>query len=98
MAKIGRPKKKDAIKAGELKEGLCRFSFIVDIHTVTAIKTEAKKRKIPIKTFMEKIIHNNWPKTDNEIRRAEKETQAIEEAIRQRILRGNRAAYLRNPK
>ena len=52
MTKPGRPKKKDAIKAGELRKGLCRFSFIASVSTVAAIKQMAAGYDMTIKHFM----------------------------------------------
>jgi hypothetical protein len=49
---MARPKKEGAIKAGELKEGLIRFSFIADANKIEAVKKLAKKNKVTLKELM----------------------------------------------
>lgn len=56
MTKIGRPKKDGAKKAGDLSEGLCRFSFIADQSKIAAIKNKADIEGITIKLFMDRLF------------------------------------------
>lgn len=53
---VGRPKKTNAKKPGQLKKGECRYTFITTKETVEFIKNMAKYRKISIKDFMNQLI------------------------------------------
>ena len=56
MAKVGRPKKKGAKKAGDLKDGLCRFSFIANKSEIDAIKERAAMDGVSIKLLMSRLL------------------------------------------
>ncbi|MFP5041902.1 hypothetical protein [Parasediminibacterium sp. JCM 36343] len=66
VQKKGRPKKKNAVKAGELKGTLCRFSFIVEKKIAAQIKVNAKNSGLTIKDFMNKILSSNLGKVEIE--------------------------------
>jgi Ribbon-helix-helix protein, copG family len=51
-----RPKKQNAVKAGYLRPGLMRFSFIADKDMVALIKEIAKEDHKSIKDLMEEIL------------------------------------------
>ena len=55
---MGRLKKEDAIKSGELKKGLVRFSFIANREVISRMKLQAKKDGVSIKDLMDKILSN----------------------------------------
>ena len=67
---MGRPKKENAVKSGELQEGLQRFSFIVDKQVIQELKQLSKNRKLSIKELMGQVlttyIENEKPKSKNE--------------------------------
>ena len=69
MTKRGRPKKKDAVKSGELQSNLCRFSFIAEKKIVALIKKKAKQRGLTIKDYMNELLADKLKdiekKTDN---------------------------------
>ena len=56
MNTVGRPRKLNATKAGALKEGLCRFSFIADENKIIAIKKMAVMEGVTIKNLMSRLI------------------------------------------
>ena len=56
MPKVGRPKKKGAKKAGDLKDGLCRFSFIAAKSEIDTIKQMAAMEGVSIKLFMSRLL------------------------------------------
>lgn len=56
---VGRPKKPDAKKPGQLKKGECRYTFITTKETVELIKNGAKVKGISIKDFMNSLINQN---------------------------------------
>lgn len=56
---VGRPKKANAKKPGQLKKGECRFTFITTKETVELIKNGAKVKEISIKDFMNSLINQN---------------------------------------
>ena len=56
MIKRGRPKKKNAVKSGELKSNLTYFSFIVEKKIVALIKKNAKQRGLTIKDYMNELL------------------------------------------
>ena len=56
MKKAGRPKKKNAVKSGELSPGLVRFSFIADEWLILKMKGAAKNHGISIKEFMRDLL------------------------------------------
>jgi hypothetical protein len=84
MNKVGRPKKKGAKKAGELSDGLCRFSFIAEINTVAAIKEIAKGKGITIKELMKDALYKSVPADKNEITRQIKEFKVNQKLIKER--------------
>lgn len=53
---VGRPKKANAKKPGQLKKGECRFTFITTKETVEFIKNGAKLKRLSIKDFMNQLI------------------------------------------
>ncbi len=60
--KIGRPKKIHPIKAGQLKQNECRFTFITTLENVTEIKRRAKKDELTIKKYLNKVLKYYWSK------------------------------------
>lgn len=62
---MGRPKKVNAIKSGELGEGLQRFSFIADANIIDSIKKSAKSQNLSIKNLMLKILSNYLKESTN---------------------------------
>jgi hypothetical protein len=54
---VGRPKKANAKKPGQLKKGECRFTFITTKEKVEFIKNGAKSRKLSVKEFMNQLIN-----------------------------------------
>lgn len=57
---VGRPKKFNAVKSGELKKDQCRFTFITTLKIVDEIKIQAKKEDLKIKDYVEKILLFYW--------------------------------------
>ena len=55
---MGRLKKEDSIKSGQLQKGLLRFSFIANREVVSRMKLLAKKEGVSIKALMDKILSN----------------------------------------
>jgi hypothetical protein len=53
---VGRPKKANAKKPGQLKKGECRYTFITTKETVEFIKKGAKLKRLSIKDFMSQLI------------------------------------------
>jgi hypothetical protein len=53
---VGRPRKPDAKKPGQLKKGECRFTFITTQDTVERIKFVAKNNGVSIKDFMSLLL------------------------------------------
>ena len=56
---VGRPKKNNAKKAGQLKKGECRYTFITTQELVDKIKRESTKRKMSIKDYLNGLIKQN---------------------------------------
>jgi hypothetical protein len=56
---VGRPKKANAKKPGQLKKGECRYTFITTKETVEFIKNGAKIKGLSIKDFMNSLINQN---------------------------------------
>jgi hypothetical protein len=54
--KVGRPTKKNAIKAGTVKKGLVRFTFITESVLVDKIKFTAKCNNLSVKQFMTDLL------------------------------------------
>lgn len=54
--KVGRPKKKNAVKSGQLKKDEVRFTFITDKAIVENIKAIAKAKEITVKQLMKDIL------------------------------------------
>lgn len=54
--KVGRPPKKNAIKAGQLSANDCRFTFIAEKSTVNNIKKIAADTGVSIKDFMKQLL------------------------------------------
>ena len=54
--KRGRPKKEYAIKPGDLKEDLQRFTFIAYKKIVGRVRTQAMERNISVKDLMNAIL------------------------------------------
>lgn len=77
MTKRGRPKKKDAVKSGELKSNLCRFSFIAEKKIVALIKKNAKQKGLTIKDYMNELLVDKLKviekKTDKKVNNIENE-------------------------
>jgi hypothetical protein len=55
---VGRPKKANAKKPGQLKKGECRYTFITTKEIVTLIKYNAKRENLSIKVYMENLLTN----------------------------------------
>ena len=53
---MGRPKKENAIKAGELRKGLKRFSFIVEEKYINELKGIRKLKNLTMKGLMNEVI------------------------------------------
>lgn len=81
--KVGRPKKKGAIKAGVLQSGLCRFSFIADVQVVDAIKKLSKGKNMSIKDFMKDLLYN-IPTNENDIKASIERWKINQRAIKKR--------------
>ena len=68
--KVGRPKKTNAVKSGQLKKGERRYTFITTGKFVADIKKGAKEDDLTIKGYLEKILRFYWdsnkPKNKNE--------------------------------
>jgi hypothetical protein len=68
--KVGRPKKNNAVKPGQLKKGERRFTFITTGKFVDDIKKGAKEEKLKIKEYLRKVLNDYWernnPKNENE--------------------------------
>jgi hypothetical protein len=57
---VGRPRKKNPKKPGQLKKGECRYTFITTKEIVDKIKKESKKENISIKKYMIKSLLYYW--------------------------------------
>ena len=67
MIKIGRPTKKNAVKPGQLKKGLVRFTFITTKELIRKVKNIAKSQNRTIKDIMTELLETvdgNWPKNE----------------------------------
>lgn len=60
--KVGRPKRIHPIKAGQLKQNECRFTFITTLENVTEIKKRAKEDELTIKEYLNKVLKYYWGK------------------------------------
>jgi hypothetical protein len=58
--KIGRPKKINAVKPGELNKDECRFTFITTVKNVDQIKKGAKEEELKIKEYLNQVLHFYW--------------------------------------
>lgn len=54
--KRGRPKKENAMKPGDLQEGLQRFTFICNKKIVERVRTQAKEKNKSAKDIMNEIL------------------------------------------
>ena len=59
---VGRPRKKNPKKPGQLKKGDCRYTFITTKEIVDKIKKESKRENISIKDYMIKSLLYYWNK------------------------------------
>jgi hypothetical protein len=57
---VGRPRKKNPKKPGQLKKGECRYTFITTKEIVDKIKKESKRENISIKNYMIKSLLYYW--------------------------------------
>lgn len=62
---VGRPKKANAKKPGQLKKGECRYTFITTKETVELINKGAKKENLNKKEYLSKIFQYYW---NNDVR------------------------------
>ena len=56
VKKVGRPKKKNAVQAGQLAPELVRFTFIVELQLIKKIKASAKSEGLSIKNYMKNLL------------------------------------------
>jgi hypothetical protein len=59
---VGRPKKLNAVKSGQLKEGECRFTFITSDKIVKDIRRGAVEEKLKIREYLNKVLEYYWDK------------------------------------
>ena len=59
---VGRPRKINSIKSGQLKKGECRFTFITTNDMAKDIKNGAKEEKLKIKEYFKKVFQYYWSK------------------------------------
>ena len=55
---MGRLKKENAVKRGELQKGLKRFSFIADVQVIQFFKLLSKRKKLTLKDLMHEALTN----------------------------------------
>ncbi len=59
---VGRPKKPNPIKSGQLKEGEVRYTFITTRENIDRIKKEASQRNQKIKDYLKVVLNSYWNK------------------------------------
>ena len=59
---VGRPKKINAVKSGELKKGECRFTFITSDIIANNIRRGATEEKLKIREYLNKVLEYYWEK------------------------------------
>lgn len=64
-SKPGRPKKKGAVKPGQLQRGWARFTFITKKELITKVKKAAESQGISIKDYMTNLLEG--PKEDKTV-------------------------------
>jgi hypothetical protein len=57
---VGRPKKVNAKRPGQLKKGECRYTFITTKETVELIKKGARKDNLKQREYLNKILQFYW--------------------------------------
>ena len=57
---VGRPKKQNAVRSGQVKNGERRYTFITTEENVTRIKQGAKKSSVSIKEYLNIILNCYW--------------------------------------
>ena len=62
-SKVGRPRKPDSVKSGDLKKDECRFTFITSKNNVMEIKRCAEEEKLKIKDYLNKILEYYWDRS-----------------------------------
>ncbi len=62
---VGRPKKQNAIKPGQLKSNECRYTFITTKSNVEKIKSEAKVDNVSIKIYLDIVLKFYWRSKGN---------------------------------
>lgn len=85
---MGRPKKEGAMKAGEISDDLCRFTFIANKNKVDAIKKRAAQNSMSVKDFMDILLSNELETNVSEgkepgIRNKKKPARKNEEKLKQ---------------
>ena len=53
---MGRLKKHNAVKSGELQSGLIRFTFIAQAELILELKSLAAEKELPVKDLMHDIL------------------------------------------
>jgi hypothetical protein len=67
---MGRPRKENAMKAGDLQPGYCRLSFICKQSVADQIRDIAKQRDVSIKNLMHAIITSYIDEIDSNTKMA----------------------------
>jgi len=64
---VGRPKKQNAVKSGQLKKGERRYTLITTEENVKRIKKEASEKKIKIKEYINIVLKYYWESNQKKI-------------------------------
>ena len=59
---MGRPKKLNAVKSGQLKKGECRFTFITSDKISNNIRRGATEENLKIREYLNKVLEYYWDK------------------------------------
>jgi hypothetical protein len=62
---VGRPKKVNPIKSGQLKEGEVRYTFITTKENIDRIKREASQKNQKIKVYLKEVLNYYWKKKND---------------------------------
>jgi len=62
---VGRPKKINPIKSGQLKEGECRYTFITTTEALKKMKEGARNENLKIKEYLMKVLQFYWNSNKN---------------------------------
>ena len=90
---MGRHKKENSIKSGDLGEGLQRFSFIANVEQIEILKRTARSQKVTIKKLMSQIL-SKYLKGDVNIKTIGETVKEI--TVNEKVAKNNNERLLLN--